>query len=158
MGEDLGSATPWLCDLRQAADLSEPSPYCEGVTGLVPNPSLEHPWPRSRRDRGTSTLGGWAWTLHLKHRGPVFIWLSDPLTFVSISRQFLFFKDFFLIWTTLKTLLHLLRCCFCCMACFFDYKACGILVPRSGIKPAPPALEGEVLALGPPGKSLQSVS
>lgn len=69
------------CDLKQAADVSEPSPFCEGVTGLVPNPALEHPWPRSRRDRGASTLRDWVWTFHLKHRGPVFIWLSDPLMF-----------------------------------------------------------------------------
>ena len=32
--------------------------------------------------------------------------------------------------------------------------ACGILVSQSGIKPAPPALEGRFLTTGPPGKSL----
>ena len=37
---------------------------------------------------------------------------------------------------------------------FFDHKACGILVPQPGIKPTAPALEGEVLTAGPPGKSL----
>ena len=37
---------------------------------------------------------------------------------------------------------------------FFGPKACGILVPWPGIKPAPPALEGDVLTTGPPGKSL----
>ena len=37
---------------------------------------------------------------------------------------------------------------------FFDSKACGILVPQSGMEPAPRALESEVLATGPPGKSL----
>ena len=31
--------------------------------------------------------------------------------------------------------------------------ACGILVPRPGIKPASPALEGGFLTTGPPGKS-----
>ena len=36
---------------------------------------------------------------------------------------------------------------------FFDYKACGILAPWPGIKPAPPASEGEVLTTGPSGKS-----
>ena len=36
----------------------------------------------------------------------------------------------------------------------FDREACGILAPRSGIEPAPPALEGKVLTTGPPGKSL----
>ena len=37
---------------------------------------------------------------------------------------------------------------------FFGPEACGILAPWPGIKPAPPALEGEVLTTGPPGKSL----
>ena len=32
--------------------------------------------------------------------------------------------------------------------------ACGILVPRPGIKPASPALEGGFLTTGPPGKLL----
>ena len=34
---------------------------------------------------------------------------------------------------------------------FFGREACGI---RPGMEPAPPALEGEVLAIGLPGKSL----
>ena len=37
---------------------------------------------------------------------------------------------------------------------FFDREAYGILDPRPGIEPASPALEGEVLTPGPPGKSL----
>ena len=32
---------------------------------------------------------------------------------------------------------------------------CGILVPRPGLEPSPPALEGEVLTTGQQGKSLQ---
>ena len=32
--------------------------------------------------------------------------------------------------------------------------ACGILVPRPGIEPASPALEGGFFTTGPPGKSL----
>ena len=44
------------------------------------------------------------------------------------------------------------------MGVFFGPEACGILPPRVGIKPAPPALEGEVLATGPPGKTLKSCS
>ena len=36
----------------------------------------------------------------------------------------------------------------------FGPEACGILAPRPVIKPTPPALEGEVLTTGPPGKSL----
>ena len=35
----------------------------------------------------------------------------------------------------------------------FGRKACGILAPPPGIKPASPALEGEVLTTGLPGKS-----
>ena len=31
------------------------------------------------------------------------------------------------------------------MSSSFGHKACGILAPQSVIKPAPPALEGEVL-------------
>ena len=38
---------------------------------------------------------------------------------------------------------------------FFGLDARGILAPPPGIEPAPPALEGEVLATGPPGKSLK---
>ena len=37
---------------------------------------------------------------------------------------------------------------------FFGPEACGIIAPWPGIKPEPPALKGEVLASGPPGKSL----
>ena len=36
---------------------------------------------------------------------------------------------------------------------FFGLKSCGNLAPQPGIEPAPPALEGEVLLTGPPGKS-----
>ena len=36
---------------------------------------------------------------------------------------------------------------------FFGHDACGILAPWPGIEPAPPALEGEGLTTGPPGKS-----
>ena len=39
------------------------------------------------------------------------------------------------------------------MFCFFGYEACGIVSPQPGIEPAPPALEDEVLATGPPGLS-----
>ena len=36
---------------------------------------------------------------------------------------------------------------------FFGCEARGILALGPGIEPAPPALEGEVLTTGPPGKS-----
>ena len=34
----------------------------------------------------------------------------------------------------------------------FGHEACEILAPQPGIKPTPPALEGEVLTTGLPGK------
>ena len=36
---------------------------------------------------------------------------------------------------------------------FFGHEACGILAPQPGTELARPALEGEVLTIGPPGKS-----
>ena len=48
----------------------------------------------------------------------------------------------------------MLQHCFCSMFWFFGHEACGILAPWPGIEPAPPALEGEVLNTGPPGKFL----
>ena len=39
------------------------------------------------------------------------------------------------------------------MFCFFGHEAWGILAPLPGIEPLPPALEGEVLTTGLPGKS-----
>ena len=40
------------------------------------------------------------------------------------------------------------------MFCFLGHEACGILAPRPGIAPTPPALEGKILTTGPLGKSL----
>ena len=65
-----------------------------------------------------------------------------------------FFKDFSWCGLLLKSLLNLLQYCFCFMLWFFGHKACGISAPRPGIKSAPPAMEGEVLTTGLPGKSL----
>ena len=39
------------------------------------------------------------------------------------------------------------------MFCFFGHNSCGILTPWPGIEPTPSALEGEILATGPPKKS-----
>ena len=38
---------------------------------------------------------------------------------------------------------------------FFGCETCGILAPQPGIEHATPALEGEVLTTGLPGKSLR---
>ena len=37
---------------------------------------------------------------------------------------------------------------------FFGHEAGGILAPQPGIKPSPPALEGNILTTRSPGKSL----
>ena len=67
--------------------------------------------------------------------------------------SFFFKKDFFWCGQFFKSLLNLLRYCFRFMFWFFGCEACGILAPQPGIESRPPALEGEVLTTGPPGKS-----
>ena len=45
----------------------------------------------------------------------------------------------------------------CFIFWFFDCEACGTLASGSGVEPASPMLEGEVLTIGPPGKSLFTI-
>ena len=95
----------------------------------------------------------WGWWGLVKQRNPnrdCQSWLP-----VGITGEQFFFK-LFLMWTIfLKSLLNLLHYCFCSMLFwFFVHEACGIPAPWPGIKPTTPALEGEVLTTGPPGKSL----
>ena len=52
--------------------------------------------------------------------------------------------------------LNLLQYWFHFMFWCFGHKACGILAPRPGLKPATPALESKVVISGPPEKSLDS--
>ena len=54
----------------------------------------------------------------------------------------------------LETLWNLLQYRLLFMFWSFGHKTRGIPVPRPGIEPSPPALEGEVSATGPPGKPL----
>ena len=54
---------------------------------------------------------------------------------------------FVLMWTIFKVFIECVTVLLLLfMLCFFGHKACGILAPRPGIKPTPPALEGKVLA------------
>ena len=76
----------------------------------------------------------------------------------SIFSPLFFFFFFFLMWTILRSLSNLLQYCFCFTFWFFGREACGILAPWPEIEPATPALEGEVLTTGPPGKSLPLIS
>ena len=73
---------------------------------------------------------------------------------ISYTQLFFFLKIF---WCGpfLKSLLNLLQYCFCFVLGLFGPEARGILVPGPEIEPAPSALEGEVLTIGPPGKSAQ---
>ena len=57
-------------------------------------------------------------------------------------------------WTFFWSLLNLSQYCFCFLFYCFDPETCGISAPRSGIKPAPLALEVRVLTTGLPGKPL----
>ena len=67
---------------------------------------------------------------------------------------FLFTVFFFFAVNHFLSLLNLLQYCFCFIFWFLGHEACGILAHHPGIKPAPPALEDEVLTTGPPGRSL----
>ena len=61
----------------------------------------------------------------------------------------------FLMWTVLKVFIEFLAILF--LFVFLGGwgvapRACGMLTPQPGIKPAPPAWEGEALTTGPPGE------
>ena len=64
------------------------------------------------------------------------------------------FRFFFSCGPFKKSLLSLLQYCFYFIFWFFGSKACGILALWPGIEPAYPAMEGEILTMGSPGKSL----
>ena len=101
-------------------------------------------------------LGGHLWVATSKWPKSwevTFPWGMELLIF------FFFFKIFFFLNVdpVLKSLLNLLQYCFCFMFWFFDLLACGVLAPPPGIKPAPPAVEGEVLIPRLPGKYQASV-
>ena len=61
---------------------------------------------------------------------------------------------FFFFFCFLKSLLNLLQYCFYFLVLVFGHEACAILAPWLGMEPTAPALEGEILTTGPPGKSL----
>ena len=67
-----------------------------------------------------------------------------------------FFKKIFLVWTIFKVFIEFVTILllFYVLVFIFGPEAWGFLVHLPGIKPTPPALEGEVLTTGPSGKSL----
>ena len=54
-------------------------------------------------------------------------------------------------WTIFKVCMNLLQYCSCFI--FFGHEGRRIFAPPPGTESAPPALEGEILTTGPPGKS-----
>ena len=56
-------------------------------------------------------------------------------------------------WTIFKVFIEFVTILLLFYALVFGCESCGILAPQPGIEPTPPALEGEVLTIGPPGKS-----
>ena len=73
---------------------------------------------------------------------------------MEIISKFLYLTFFFDVDHFLKSLLNLLQYCYCFMFWYFGCEACGTIAPQLGIEPTTPALEGEVLTTGQPGKSL----
>ena len=73
-----------------------------------------------------------------------------------IFRGFLFFFKC-LMWTIFKVFVEFVTITLLSYDFWFfsfGHKSCGLLAPpQPGIEPAPPALEGEVVITGPPGKS-----
>ena len=57
-------------------------------------------------------------------------------------------------WIVFKVFIEFVMILFWFWLGFFGHKARGILAAWPGVKPTPPALEGEVLTNGPLGKSL----
>ena len=60
-------------------------------------------------------------------------------------------------WAIFKALIEFVTISLLFYVLVFGLEACEILVPQPGIQPAPPALEGKVLATGSPGKALEAV-
>lgn len=87
-----------------------------------------------------------AFQVTLKQKLKMYLLLYGEFLFINI----------FLIWIiVLKSLLNLIQYCFCCLySSFLAIRHVGFLASQPGIKLAPPALQGEVLTTGLPGKSL----
>ena len=74
------------------------------------------------------------------------------------AESFIFssFKYFYLMWTIFKVFIEFFTTSALAFFFFFGCEICGVLAPQPGIKPVPPALQGEVLTTGPSGKSQAS--
>ena len=56
-----------------------------------------------------------------------------------------YFIKFFLIWIIFKVFIEFVTMLLLFYVLFFGQEACGIIAPGPGIKPIPPALDGEAL-------------
>ena len=61
-------------------------------------------------------------------------------------------------WTIFKVFIEFVTILLLFYVLVFGCEACGILAPQPGIKPAPRALEGEVLTTGLPGKPSKTIN
>ena len=77
---------------------------------------------------------------------------SQGIVIAGMMIQFIAFSFLrFLMWTISKVFIEFVTILLLFyVLTFFGCKASGILAPRSGIKPTPPALEGENLMTRPP--------
>ena len=73
-----------------------------------------------------------------------------PLIHISIN---IFLKNIFLMWTIFEIFIEFATILLL-LFWLFGHKAHGILGPRPGVEPMPPALEVKVPMTGPSGKSL----
>ena len=82
-----------------------------------------------------------------KTRGAHLFWNSTPLGFFNLFLKWTIFSLYWIGYNIASVL---------CFVGFFAGEACEILTPRLGVKPDPPTLDGIILAMGLPGKSLHS--
>ena len=90
------------------------------------------------------------WTWVYKYLSPCFAYAFDEKNFFKFYFIFFKFFFFFLMWTIFKAFIEVVTI----WLLFYGYKACGILAPRPGIEPTPPALESKSSPLDRQGSPL----
>ena len=121
---------------------------CCSMWDLVPWPGVEPQATRRTHSPAWSLDFSWV-ELIVDFRPPE--GSEDTFWFLSF-----FYREIFSYGPFKKSLLNLLEYYFCFMFWLPGWKACGILAPWPGMEATLPALEGEVLTTGSPGKSLNS--
>ena len=98
----------------------------------------------------TTQVSQWTSVLGLDTLGGIQRPSGSTRTYTAFFFNVGLFFFFFLVFIEFFTILLLFY--------FLGHEACGLLAPRPGIKPVPPALEGKFPTTGPPGKCTLSVS